>query len=118
MNSDKFGTIGKGGFDLNVLNHLSDTLRFDQSTVITCAPASISSATVAVTCALDNKVCDQGDCFRMVKLNTAVKPRPRHHGSGLTSILSFSLGVNFIIYPHDCQTRGTSWHRIARHYNT
>ena len=80
MDGDQFGTVGEGGFNLNVVDHLGDTVHDLVAADDRCSVAHQIGDRGAVTRAFDDKVADQRDGLRVVEFNAPFKPSTRHHG--------------------------------------
>ena len=80
MDSHQFGAVWKGCFDLNVVDHLGDALHNLIAGKNFCTIGHQGGNAFAVAGPFNNKVADQGNGFRVVKLYTAFKAGPGHHG--------------------------------------
>ena len=73
MDGDQLGTVRKGGFDLNVMDHLGDAIHtlVDRNHMPSCLHQLGNR--FAVTRSLDNKIGDQGNRLWMVQLDATLQ---------------------------------------------
>ncbi len=80
MNSDELRPVREGRLDLHVMDHFGDA-RHDliAGQHLTAGLHQVSDA-ASVPGALDDKISDQGDRFRVVQLDAPLQTAPCDHG--------------------------------------
>ena len=96
MDGHQLGAVGKGRFDLNLMQHLRDTRHDLLARDYACTvPHQISNRT-SITGAFNYVVGDKGNRFRIVEFDASLNRFRATMAAMATSSLSFSLGVRFI----------------------
>src|SRR5262249_41376366 len=79
VNGDELATIGKCGFDLDVVDHLGDSIHdvlareHMRTSLHKCGNA------FSVACALQNKIGDKRHSLGVIEFDSAIKAAARHH---------------------------------------
>src|SRR5690242_8167019 len=78
VHGDELGAVGKGCLDLHLVDHLGDTVHYLRPREDMGGILHEIGHQCAVARALDHEVGDERDRLRMVELDPALQPPPRH----------------------------------------